>query len=48
MCVAWQYDGATARRLAEEAIEHAQGGTIAILSAPSAFKALREIVRAPF
>lgn len=42
-----QYDGDTARRLAEEAIEHAKGGTIAILSAPSAFKALREIVRVP-
>jgi hypothetical protein len=42
-----QYDGDTARRLAEEAIEHAKGGTIAILSAPSAFKALREIVRIP-
>eukprot|EP01046_Picozoa_sp_COSAG06_P005647 COSAG06_NODE_254_length_19039_cov_5.465488_15_plen_182_part_00 len=42
-----QYDGDTARRLAQEAIEHAKGGTIAILSAPSAFKALREIVRKP-
>ena len=47
LCRALQYDGDTARRLAEEAIEHAKGGTIAILSAPSAFKALREIVRSP-